>query len=150
MTEKSESYVPDSVIDEMPFEDTPGRQVVLGAMGIEGEQNEVALVSVRVEAFTVEAKIQPRQYEQSRVYGSFVPDNLYIHIPITNPGQLVDNAGNVGLFGKVLRYVAREVERAGYKIASERVDRRTVEQDKQDEKKGGVKLGNAPKRSEVL
>ena len=146
----SDEKVPDAVIDEKPFEDTLARHVVLGAMGIEGEQNEVALISVRVEAFTVEAKIQPRQYEQSRVYASFVPENLYIHVPVTNPGQLVDNAGNVGILGKVMRYLASEVERTGFRIASERVDRRTVEQDKQDEKKGGVKLGNAPKRSEVL
>ena len=146
----SDEKVPDAVIDPKPFEDTPGRQVVLGEMGIAGKEGEMILVSVRVEQFTVEAKIAPAQYEQSRVYASFVPENLHIHVPVSNPGQWVDNAGNVGLFGHVARYIAREVERAGFRVASERVDLRTKNQDAKEEKKGGVKIGQSAAQGEVL
>jgi len=135
--------------DKPPWEDSPGRTAVLGEMELTGEQGEVMMVSVRVEAFTVEAKVVPAQYEQSRVYAQFVPDNLYIHVPVINPGQHVDGAGNVSLFGYVARYIAREVERVGYRIASERADLRTVERDSKDSKKGGVKIGQSGK-GEVL
>ena len=143
--------VPDAIFDPKPFEDTPARQLVLGAMEIEGEQNEVVQVRVEVKGFWIDSMIKPADYEQVKIHGEFIPENYRtIYVNVTNPGQLVDNAGNVRLFGHVLRYIAREIDRSGFRVASERVDRRTVEQDKQDEKKGGVKLGNAPKRSEVL
>ena len=142
MTEKSESYEVDT--DTPPWEDSPGRALVLGEMDLTGEPGEVMMVSVRVEAFTVEAKIQPAQYEQSRVYASFVPENLHIYVPVSNPGQHVSNAGNVSLLGHVMGYLANEVERAGFRIASQRQDLRTVEADRKAEKKGGVKIGQSP------
>ena len=150
MTEKSPSYEVDT--EAPPWEDSPGRALVLGEMDLTGEPGEVMMVSVRVEAFTVEAKIAPAQYEQSRVYASFIPENLHIYVPVSNPGQHVSNAGNVSLLGHVMGYLANEVERAGFRIASQRQDLRTVEADKRAEKKGGVKIGNAPvsSKSEVL
>ena len=149
MTETKEQYTIDT--DQPPWEDSPGRTMTLGEMELTGERGEVMMVSVRVEAFTVEAKVQPAQYEQSRVYAQFVPENLHIYVPVTNPGQHVDGAGNVSLFGYVARYIAREVERVGYRIASERADLRTVEQDKKNQKKGGVKIGqSAQSKGEVL
>jgi hypothetical protein len=149
MTEKSEEYKVDT--EKPPWEESPGRALVLGELELTGKANEVMMVSVRVEAFTVEAKVQPAQYEQSRVYAHFAPENLHIHVPVSNPGQHIDGAGDVSLFGYVARYIAREVERVGFRIANERADLRTVEADKKSAKRGGVKLGNAPaSKAEVL
>ena len=150
MTEKSPSYEVDT--NTPPWEDSPGRALVLGEMNLTGEPGEVMMVSVRVEAFTVEAKIQPAQYEQSRVYASFIPENLHIYVPVSNPGQHVSNAGNVGILGHVIGYLANEVERAGFRIASQRRDLYDQEADNRAAQKGGVKIGNAPvsSKSEVL
>ena len=149
MTEKSESYEVDT--DTPPWEDSPGRALVLGEMNLTGEQNEVMMVSCKVEEFAVISKVQPAQYEQAQGQISLVPKDLWLHVPISNPGQLVTNAGNVEILGKVFRYIARELDAAVFDTASRRLDLRTQIADAKAEKKGGVKIGNAPvSKSEVL
>ena len=142
MSEKSPSYEVDA--ETPPWEDSPGRALVLGEIELTGEQNEVMMVSCKVESFSVTAKVQPAQYEQAQGEVSLVPKDLWLHVPITNPGQKVTEAGNVEILGHVIRYIARELDAAVFDAASRRLDLRTQIADRKAEKKGGVKIGNAP------
>ena len=149
MTEKSPSYEVDT--ETPPWENGEGRKLVLGEMGISDKPGEVLMVSCKVEEFAVISKVQPAQYEQAQGQVSLVPKDLWLHIPITNPGQLVTNAGNVEMLGKVFRYIARELDTAVFDTANRRLDLRTQIADARAETKGGVKIGNAPtSKSEVL
>ena len=149
MTEKSPSYEVDT--ETPPWENGEGRALVLGEMGISDKPGEVLMVSCKVEEFAVISKVQPAQYEQAQGQVSLVPKDLWLHIPITNPGQLVTNAGNVEILGKVFRYIARELDAAVFDTASRRLDLRTQIADAKAEKKGGVKIGqSAQAKNEVL
>ena len=149
MTEKSPSYEVDA--EAPPWEDSPGRALVLGEIhgGLTGAENEVIMISCKVESFTIAAKVQPAQYEQAQGEVSLVPHDLWVHVPIFNPGQLVTNAGNVEILGKVFRYIARELDAAVFDTASRRLDLRTQIADAKAAKKGGVKIGQSAQR-EVL
>ena len=142
MTEKSPSYEVDT--EAPPWEDGEGRALVLGEMNLTGEQGEVMMVSCKVEKFAATSKVQPAQYEQAQGEVSLVPSDLWLHVPVSNPGQLVTNAGNVEVLGKVFRYIARELDAAVFDTASRRLDLRTQIAERKAEKKGGVKIGNAP------
>ena len=126
MTENSESY---EVEQPEPFERDERAKLVLGELQLSGKENEVMMVSCKVVGFTAEAKVQPAQYEQARGYVQLEPKDLWIHVPILNPGQKVNNSGDVEIFGAVFRYIARELDRAVFNVASERVDLRTVKAD---------------------
>ena len=126
MTENSESY---EVEQPEPFERDERAKLVLGELLLSGKENEVMMVSCKVVGFTAEAKVQPAQYEQARGYVQLEPKDLWIHVPILNPGQKVTNSGDVEIFGAVFRYIARELDRAVFNVASERVDLRTVKAD---------------------
>ena len=148
MTEKSPSY---EVDETPPWEDSPGRALVLGEMGLTGDTNEVMMVSCKVQEFAVIAKVQPAQYEQAQGQISLVPKDLWLHVPISNPGQKVSNTGNVEILGHVIRYIARELDAAVFDTASRRLDLRTQIADAKAEKKGGVKIGqSAQAKREVL
>ena len=127
VTEKSESYEVER--DPDPFRNDNRAALVLGELKLEGAENEVMLVSCKVESFTVEAKVQPASYEQSRGYVNLVPRDLWIHVPIRNPGQKVNNSGDVEIFGAVFRYIARELDMAVFDTASRRLDMRTAIKD---------------------
>jgi len=126
VTENSESY---EVEQPDPFERDERAKLVLGELQLSGKENEVMMVSCKVVGFTAEAKVQPAQYEQARGYVQLEPKDLWIHVPILNPGQKVTNSGDVEIFGAVFRYIARELDRAVFNVASERVDLRTVKAD---------------------
>jgi len=126
VTENSESY---EVEQPDPFERDERAKLVLGELQLTGADNEVMMVSCKVVGFTAEAKVQPAQYEQARGYVQLEPRDLWIHVPILNPGQKVTNSGDVEIFGAVFRYIARELDMAVFNVASERVDLRTVKAD---------------------
>ena len=122
VTENSESY---EVERPEPFERDERAKLVLGELQLSGKENEVMMVSCKVVGFTAEAKVQTAQYEQARGYIQLEPKDLWIHVPILNPGQKVTNSGDVEIFGAVFRYIARELDMAVFNVASERVDLRT-------------------------
>ena len=124
MTEKSESYEVEIEQPE-PFERDERASLVLGELQLSGKENEVMMVSCKVVGFTAEAKVQPAQYEQARGYVQLEPRDLWIHVPILNPGQKVTNSGDVEIFGAVFRYIARELDMAVFDVASRRLDLRT-------------------------
>lgn len=140
--------------DQDPFEkgESTRAMLVLDEMGLSGKQNEVLLMSCKVVRFTVESKVKPADYEQARGYVELEPKDLWIHVPVYNPAQLVDNAGSVRLFGEVFRYIARELDLSVFDTASRRLDLRTAIQDQKDEQRGGVKIGQSPtkKQTEAL
>lgn len=146
MSEKSESY---EVEQPEPFEKDERAQLVLDELQLTGADNEVMMVSCKVVGFTAEAKVQPAQYEQARGYVQLEPKDLWIHVPILNPGQKVTNSGDVEIFGAVFRYIARELDRAVFNVASERVDLRTVKADRAEAKATARFDAGPPVRKEV-
>ena len=150
MSEKSESY---EVEQPEPFERDERAQLVLDELQLTGTGNEVMMMRCKVVGFTAEAKVQPAQYEQVRGYVQLEPKDLWIHVPIYNPGQKVNNSGDVKIFGAVYRYIARELDMAVFNVASERVDLRTVQADAKEAKETsrfdtGRKV--VPTKTEVL
>ena len=127
MTEKSESY---EVEQPDPFEKGERAKMVLGEMGLTGKDNEVLMVSCKVEQLTFESKIQPVQYEQARGYQLIAPQ-FTLHIPIYNPGQMIDDAtGNLGILTHIHRMIARALDQdVVFRTASERLDLRTTIKD---------------------
>jgi len=117
--------VPWEVLEAEPFARNSRHQLVLDELQLTGADNEVMMVSCKVVGFTAEAKVQPAQYEQARGYVQLEPRDLWIHVPILNPGQKVTNSGDVEIFGAVFRYIARELDMAVFNVASERLDLRT-------------------------
>jgi hypothetical protein len=151
LSEKTEVYEAEEELPPLFRERGEWAALVLDKMGLSGKGNEVLMVSCKVVEFTVEAKVNDGAYGSARGYVRLEPENLRIYIPVYNPGQLVDDAGNERLFGQVYRQIARELDQAVYKQASERTDQRTAIQDRKDERKGGVHIGqSAPKQGEVL
>jgi len=135
VTEKSPNYEVDELpplekenIDPLPWEHGPGTKLVLEAMGLTGDE-QAMLVSCRVVEFTVEAKVNDGNYGSSRGYVRLEPEDLRIHVPVYNPRQLVDDAGNVDVFGQVYRYISRELDLAVFDTASRRVDQAVAAKD---------------------
>lgn len=119
----------------MPWEDeaperAEGAAMVLGEMGLSGDES-FLLVSCRVVEFTVESKVNDGNYGSARGYVRLEPENLRLHVPVYNLGECVDDTGNVGLLGAVYRYVARELDRMTFQVATERVDRVVVEREQE-------------------
>ncbi len=133
MSEKTVSYevekaLPPLLDDEPdPFLPGPGKMLVLGELGLTGKQNENMLVSCKVVRFTCESKAG--DYNNTRGYVEVEPEGLYVHVPVFNPAQLVDEGGDVGILGYVYRQVARELDMSVFKIASERIDRAVAKAD---------------------
>jgi len=101
-------------------EDGEGRKIILSELHLADKQNEVVLVSVKVESFTVESKAG--DYQAVRGYAQFAPENLWIHVPIYDPASLVGPEGDVDIFATVFRYVARALDAEVYGVASRRAD----------------------------
>lgn len=131
MTEKSPSYE----VDVMPWEEKSDRAaLVLGEMDIT-DKTEFYLVSCKVERFTVEAKVNDGSYGAARGFAELVPKDLWLHVPVYKPGQLVDDGGNVGIFGAVFQYISRELDLQVFGAASRRADLKTAIEDREAEVK---------------
>lgn len=135
MTEKSPSYEVDELpplektnINPLPWEHGPGTKLILEAMGLTGDEKTM-LVNCRVVEFTVEAKVNDGNFGSARGYVRLEPEDLRIHVPIHDPGKLVDDAGNVDVFGQVYRYISRELDLAVFDAASRRVDQAVMERE---------------------
>lgn len=100
--------------------DGPGRALVLEALGLDELRNEVRLITLKVVRFTCESKAG--DYQAVRGYAEFEPQDLHIHVPIYDPGQLVKDSGDVDIFAAVFKYVARTLDMEVYAVASERQD----------------------------
>jgi len=105
------------------FENEEGRKLILGQWNLIDGQ-ETMMVSCEVAAFTIEAKAG--EYQAIRGYAQVEPENLWIHVLVHNPAQLIDESGDVQLFGSVFRYIARELDMAVMDTARNRLDREAI------------------------
>jgi len=134
VTEKSPSYKVDELpplekanIDPLPWEHGAGSALVLAEMGMTGDEK-VMLVSVKVVEMTMESKAG--DYQAVRGYLRVAPENLWAHIPVYSPGQLVnDGDGNVGMLREVYRVLAKALDAEVYHVASERADQAVAAKD---------------------
>jgi len=109
------------------FENDPGRKIILDKWNLTDQGNEILMVTCRVAGFTIEAKAG--DYQSTRGYVQLEPEDLKIHVPVYNPGQKIDQAGDVEIFGSVFRYIATELDMAVVDIANRRLDRAIAVQD---------------------
>ena len=110
-----------------PWEHGIGAKLVLDAMNIEEDDN-ILLVSCKVVEMTFESKAG--DYQAVRGFWRVAPDNLWAHVPVHDPGKLVDEAtGNVDLLAKVHHVIASALDAEVYTVASERTDRQIAAKD---------------------
>jgi hypothetical protein len=93
------------------------------------EGQKVKLVTLRVVRFTAESKVKPADYEGERGYAEVEPEDLYIHVPIYDPANLIGPEGDVGLFGRAFHAVATELDMRVVDVANRRADRQIIAAD---------------------
>ena len=114
-------------VGPLPWKHGEGAALVLGAMNLTGDE-QVTLVSCKVIEMTFESKAG--DYQAVRGFWRVAPDNLWAHVPVHDPGKLVDEAmGNVGLLTKVHHVIASALDAEVYAVASERADRQVAAKD---------------------
>jgi hypothetical protein len=107
-------------VEPPPWEHGIGAQLVLDAMDIEEDEN-ILLVSCKVVEMTFESKAG--DYQAVRGFWRVAPDNLWAHVPVHDPGKLVDEAtGNVDLLARVHHVIASALDAEVYDVASQRAN----------------------------
>ena len=116
--------------------------MILDELKITGKENETLMVKLKVTRFTTESKAKAGEYQNDiRGYAEVEPENLYVHVPVFNPGALVTEEGDAAILAYVYRQVALSMDMAVVKIANERADRAIV--------KGDTERAIAARRAEV-
>jgi hypothetical protein len=88
------------------------------------------LISCKVTRMTAESKAKAGEYQNDvRGYVEVEPENLWVHVPVMNPAQLVDEGGDASVALYVWRQVARALDMSVVQLAMERADRAMVKVD---------------------
>ena len=132
-----------------PFGSSPVRSLILEAAGID-EKDQVKLVTLRVEGFTVEAKAG--EYQAVRGYLMAAPQGLSVHVAVHDPARLVDDVSDAEIFASAFKHVANMLDMAIVEVANRRADRAVLAADQKTEtanKRFGGKEGPTQKYEEL-
>lgn len=152
MTEKSESYEVD-VPDEVVLENL-GRgsvaEFIMEQMSVTDMENGHFMFEATCTGFTVESLSQAGQYQNVRGRQEY-ECAFHLYVPVRNPHHLIDDSGgNLDVLAQAFRKIARTLDLQVFKVAGDRLDTQAVLADEKAATKGGVKIGQSPKQSEVL
>ena len=121
---------PQDDIAPEPFGPSPVRGLILEAAGID-EKDQVKMITLRVEGFTVEAKAG--EYQAVRGYLMAAPQGLNIHVAVHDPARLVDDVSDAEIFTSAFKHVANMLDMAVVEIAHQRADRAILAADRKAE-----------------